>query len=50
MILKERLREILKGFYDSEPKDFEVNIDKIENEIISLFVDSIKESKFPRSN
>lgn len=50
MILKKKLKEILKEFYDSKLEDFEININKAENEIINLFVDSIKESKFPRSN
>ena len=50
MILKKRLKEILKEFYDSEPKDFEINIDKVEDEIIKLFVNSINDMEFKRDN
>lgn len=46
MILKKKLKEILKEFYDSNPKDFEANINKIEDEIIKLFIDSINNSEF----
>ena len=48
MILKKKLKEILREFYNSESKDFEANIDKIENEIIKLFIDSINNMEFKR--
>ena len=50
MILKKKLEEILKDFYDSEPKDFEININKFADDIIGLFVDSINRSEFKRDD
>ena len=50
MILKKKLEEILKEFYDSEPKNFEANTDKFSDEIIKLFIESINNSEFKRDN
>ena len=48
MILKKKLKEILKEFYDSKLEDFEININKAEDKIIKLFVDSINKNEFKR--
>ena len=50
MILKKKLEEILKEFYDSDPKDFKANTGKFADDIIKLFVDSINRSEVKRDN
>ena len=50
MILKKKLEEILKEFYDSKLEDFEININKAEDIIIKLFVDSINKNEFKQEN
>lgn len=50
MIIKKKLKEILRKFYDSEPKDFDLNIENAANDIIKLFIDSINNMEFKRDS